>query len=76
MAEKTQSLQELVNSLPEELQQEVRDFAAFLLHRHQQNTAGKLAHKWRGALRDADEGLSSVELQHKITREWRDEDIT
>lgn len=71
----TQSLMELVNDLPRELRQEVRDYAEYLLYKYQKRTAGRLARNWRGVLRDIDEGISSVELQHKITREWRDEDI-
>jgi len=62
----SQTLKELIEQLPLELQQEVRDFVEFLLEKR----ARKPKFDWAGALRDLRDRYSSVELQHKIA-EWR-----
>jgi hypothetical protein len=66
------SLQELIEQLPPELQQEVRDFAEFLLQHRVPSSPGPMTFEWRGALRDLRDRYTSVELQHKIL-EWRGE---
>ena len=69
-----QTLKELIEQLPPELKQEVRDFVEFLLERRAAKLKaakrGELKLDWRGALRDLRDKYTSVELQHKIT-EWR-----
>jgi hypothetical protein len=65
-----QTLQELIEQLPPELQQEVRDFVEFLLEKRVRKTRKKPEFDWAGALRDLRDRYSSVELQHKITK-WR-----
>jgi len=71
-----QSLKELIEQLPPELQQEVRDFAEFLLERRvgklKVEKKGKLKLDWRGALSDLRDRYTSVELQHKIPEWWGD----
>lgn len=67
-----QTLKELVEQLPPELQQEVRDFVEFLLERRIPKRKGELKLDWRGALRDLREKYTSVELQHKILEWWGD----
>ena len=64
------SLQELIEQLPPELQQEVRDFVEFLLQKHGCQTRGTPTLSWAGALRDLRSQYTSVELQHAILR-WR-----
>jgi hypothetical protein len=64
------SLQELIEQLPPELQQEVRDFAEFLTRKYGSRTPGMPSLRWAGALRDLGTRYTSVELQHAILR-WR-----
>jgi len=65
------SLDELVQELPPAKQQEVRDFAEFLVAR--QNPAGgrrRLRLTWAGGLREHRDQFTSLELQQKAL-EWR-----
>jgi hypothetical protein len=65
-----QTLKELIEQLPPELQQEVQDFVEFLLEKRAGKPKRKPKFDWGGALKDLGERCSSVELQHKIA-EWR-----
>ena len=67
-----QGLKELVEQLPPDLQQEVRDFAEFLMEKRVTKQKGDLELDWRGALRDMRDRYTSVELQHKILQWWGD----
>ena len=70
-----QTLKELIEKLPPELQQEVRDFVEFLLKRRAaklEAKKGELKLDWRGALRDLRDKYTSVELQHKVLEWWGD----
>ena len=64
-------LQELIEELPPELQQEVEDFARFLLETKARSTAYqphvKPTFSWAGALKDLRDQYTSVELQHEIS---------
>jgi hypothetical protein len=63
-------LKELIDQLPPELQQEVRDFVEFLLERRARKRGRKLRQDWAGALRDYRDQYTSLELQEKAL-EWR-----
>lgn len=65
-----QTLKELVEQLPPDLQQEARDFMEFLLQRQGKRPQRKPRFDWAGALKDLRDQYTSVELQHKIS-EWR-----
>jgi galactose-1-phosphate uridylyltransferase len=68
-------LSELVEELPPELQQEVRDFVEFLLEKrgYKKKIKNKdLKLRWKGALKDLKEDYTSVELQHKVLDWWGD----
>ncbi|MEO0250347.1 MAG: DUF2281 domain-containing protein [candidate division WOR-3 bacterium] len=67
-----QTLGELVEQLPPDLQQEVRDFVEFLLEKRAPKKRGQLKLDWRGALRDLRDKCTSVELQHKALEWWGD----
>lgn len=67
-----QDLKELIDQLPPELLQEVRDFVEFLLERRVAGLKTELKLDWRGALRDLRDQYTSVELQHKIAEWWGD----
>lgn len=67
-----QTLEELIRQLPPDLQEEVRDFAEFLLERRVATQRGDLKLDWRGALRELRDKYTSVELQHKIVEWWGD----
>jgi hypothetical protein len=63
-------LKELIDQLPPELQQEVRDFVEFLLERRARKRGRKLRQDWAGALRDYRDQYTSLELQEKAL-EWQ-----
>lgn len=71
-----QTFKELIDQLPPELQQEVKDFVEFLLERRtirlKEEKKGELKLHWRGALRDLRDKYTSVELQHKVLEWWGD----
>ncbi len=72
MVNKRTTLKELIEQLPPDLEQEVRDFVEFLLERHGAKPKGELKLDWRGALRDLKDKYTSVELQHKVLEWWGD----
>lgn len=65
-----QTLKELIEQLPPNLQQEVKDFVEFLLQKRGRKPRGRPKFDWAGALKDLRDRYTSVELQHKIA-EWR-----
>ena len=65
-----QTLKELIEQLPPELQQEVRDFVEFLLERKVRKRGSKLRQDWAGALRKYRDQYTALELQKKAL-EWR-----
>jgi hypothetical protein len=66
------TLRELVERLPPDLQEEVRDFVEFLLEKRVVKKKGELTLAWRGALRDLRDKYTSVDLQHKVREWWGD----
>ena len=65
-----QTLKELIEQLPPELQEEVRDFVEFLLNKKVRKRRRKLRQDWAGALRKYRGQYTSLELQKKAL-EWR-----
>jgi hypothetical protein len=63
-------IEEIVKELPAELQQEVADFAQFLVQRQGRKTGRKLRQDWAGGLREYRDKYTSLELQRKAM-EWR-----
>jgi hypothetical protein len=72
MEEQTRSIEEMVQLLPVEIQDQVRDFIEFLLEKRSRKPEAKLKLDWRGALRDLREQYTAVELQHKVAKWWED----
>jgi hypothetical protein len=70
MRDQTKSLTDLVSELPEELQEEVRAFAEFLLERRRKKHSRPLRQDWAGGLREFRDQYTSLELQKKAL-EWR-----
>jgi len=67
------SLDELVQELPPEKRQQVRDFAEFLAERLQRPRQGRrLRLQWAGGLREYRDQYTSLELQRKAL-DWRAE---
>ena len=64
------NIEEIVKELPAELQQEVADFAQFLVQRQGRKTGRKLRQDWAGGLREYRDKYTSLELQRKAM-EWR-----
>ena len=65
-------IQQLIEELPPDLQQEVKDFVEFLFEKHLKRPKKDLELNWRGALSNMKEQYSSVQLQHKISEWWGD----
>ena len=65
-----QTLKDLIEQLPPELQEEVRDFVQFLLNKKVHKRGRKLRQDWAGALREYRSQYTSLELQRKAL-EWR-----
>jgi hypothetical protein len=66
------TLEELINELPSELQQEVQDFARFLLETKVHRRHSKLRMNWAGALSELRGQFTSLELQRKALEWWGD----
>jgi hypothetical protein len=64
--------EELIKELPPELQQEVRDFAQFLLDKKARPKQKKLRMTWAGGLREFRDKFTSLELQKKALEWWGD----
>ncbi len=62
--------EELVEQLPPDVRQEVRDFIESLLEKRRKKLKGRPSFEWAGALRDLQDRYTSVQLQHQIA-EWR-----
>lgn len=66
------SFDETFKKLLPDLQQEVEDFAQFLIEKRVQKSKGELKLDWRGALRNLRDKYTSIELQHKLLEWWGD----
>jgi len=64
------TLNEIINQLPPQLQEEVKEFAEFLLEKRGKKPGRKLRQDWAGALKDYRDQYTSLELQEKAL-EWR-----
>jgi hypothetical protein len=64
------NLEELIRELPPELQQEVCDFAQFLLAKKLRPRRRKLRMAWAGALHEFRGQFTSLELQKKALEWW------
>ncbi|RKY70343.1 MAG: hypothetical protein DRQ14_09120 [Candidatus Latescibacterota bacterium] len=67
-----QTLEELIDQLPPELQREVRDFAEFLLEKHRRRPRRRLRLDWAGGLKEYRDQYTSLELQKKALEWWGD----
>ncbi len=66
------TLEELIRELPPELQQEVRDFAKFLLETRVHPRRLKLRMNWAGGLSEFRGQFTSLDLQRKALEWWGD----
>lgn len=66
------NIEELVQKLPPELQQEVWDFAKYLLETKVRFKQKYLRLSWAGALREFRDQFTSLELQKKALEWWGD----
>ncbi len=64
------TLEELIQSLPDDCRGEVQDFVEFLLNKHMRGSAAPLRQDWAGALKAHRNEYSSVALQHQAAQ-WR-----
>ncbi|HGE72370.1 TPA: DUF2281 domain-containing protein [Candidatus Poribacteria bacterium] len=65
-------IEELMEKLPPDLQQEVYDFAQFLLERKIQPKQKRLRMDWAGGLSEFRDKFTSLELQKKALEWWGD----
>jgi len=63
---------QIIKELPPDLQQEVLDFAEFLLARTRPAKRKRLRMKWAGALREYKHKYTALELQKKALEWWGD----
>jgi len=61
---------EILDQLPPDLEQEVIDFAQFLLKKRKKKPGKKLSQSWGGGLEEFRDQFTSLELQKKAL-EWR-----
>lgn len=64
------SIEEMIRELPEDLQQEIKDFIQFLIERREKKSTVKLRQDWAGALKEYRDQYTSMDLQKKAL-EWR-----
>ena len=67
-----ESIEELMAQLPPDLQQEVKDFARFLVEKKAKPRRKKLRLTWAGGLREFRDQYTSLELQKKSLEWWGD----
>ncbi|MFZ5915587.1 MAG: DUF2281 domain-containing protein [Chloroflexota bacterium] len=67
-----EQIAQVIQVLPLEIRQEVRDFIEFLLEKRVQKPKAELGLDWRGALSEWKDQFTSVELQHKALDWWSD----
>lgn len=65
-------IDDVFSKLPPELQQEVLDFAHFLLEKRTRKAGRTLRQGWAGALSNYKDQYTSLDLQKKSS-EWRDD---
>lgn len=63
-------LEDLVQELPKDMRDEVRDFIEFLLAKQSRHSGKPLLQNWAGALREHRQQYTSLELQRKAM-DWR-----
>ncbi|MDF0592364.1 DUF2281 domain-containing protein [Methanotrichaceae archaeon M04Ac] len=67
-----ESIEELMEKLPPDLQQEVKDFARFLVEKKAKPRRKKLRLTWAGGLREFRNQYSSLDIQKKSLEWWGD----
>jgi hypothetical protein len=67
-------LEQIIKELPPDLQQEVLDFAEFLMNRAKPPKQQHLRLSWMGGLREFRDQFTALELQKKAL-EWWDDDL-
>jgi hypothetical protein len=65
-------ISDVVQDLPPDLQQEVRDYVEFLLYKKHQRQGYTLRQDWAGALREHKQEYTALDLQKKAL-EWRED---
>ena len=66
------TLREMIDKLPPDLQDEVRDFVEFLLARRARWTRRTLRLDWAGGLREYRDQYAALDLQKKALEWWGD----
>jgi hypothetical protein len=69
------TIKQVIDSLPPEVQREVRDFAEYLLHKHGPRKRGTPTFPWAGILQNEEPQLTSVELQHAFDADFDRTDV-
>lgn len=64
------SIEEMIKMLPEELQDQVREYVKSLLQKQANQSHHQPNFEWEGALKGLKTRYTSVELQHKVS-DWR-----
>ena len=73
MDKSSKSLDKIIKDLPPSVHHEIFDFINFLFYKNKKKHTGKkLKQDWAGALQDYKHKYTSIDLQHKVSSEWRD----
>lgn len=64
------TIEEMIKSLPPELQKEARDFVEYLSHKHRHKQQDKLSLNWVGDLKKYRDKYTSLELEEKASDWW------
>lgn len=66
-----EAIEDMINSLPPELQREVKDFVEYLSHKYtHKEDKGKLSLDWAGGLKKYRDEYTALELQEKAMEWW------
>lgn len=72
VGKRMKNIDEMIKELPPEFQQEVRDFAEFLLEKKLHPKQKKLRMTWAGGLKEFRNQFTSLELPKKALEWWGD----
>ncbi len=72
METQRESLIEMIESLPPELQEEVREYVSYLVSSRSRRRQKYLQLTWAGGLSDLGKQFTSLELQKKVLEWWGD----
>lgn len=65
-----ETIEDIVQKLPPELREELREYAAHLLQRRSRSDGARLTLSWAGELSDVKEEFTALDLEEKALDWW------